>query len=308
MQQDLSGVSEAQNLQLANEEFWVNRLISYHQIPDPYQGLGEVIADNEHKDYTYTLTSEEGAKLRKLCGNDEINVFSFLFSGLSLVLSEFSGVAKTVGLGKMKGLNQVTKLSNSVVQGYAVFATTYLYRLNWNDSTANVFYGQYWTNKNAINEERVQAFVADELFALDFIGKQSSFEVVPSVFQTKSYPELIEIATIKATDKSMAKLQRKYPEFQTKTPLYSTNPLTAKIGKKEGVNGKAKFEVLEQVIDKEGRTQYKKRAEIKVDPDKIWDNTYLAGEEGEMEVTIEATHFTGKADKLYSGMLIRQIK
>ena len=92
-QQDLTDVSETQNLQLANEEFWISRLINHSRIPDPYQGLEGMTVDDGTKEYGYTFTTEQGGKLRKLCGDDDINVYSFLLSGISLLLSEFTDVA-----------------------------------------------------------------------------------------------------------------------------------------------------------------------------------------------------------------------
>ena len=75
---------------------------------------------------------------------------------------------------------------------------------------------------------------------MKYVGKQSAWSDVQStIFTNKEESELIEIATMKASDKAISKLQRVYPEFQTKTPLYTVDPfLTAKIGLKEGLNQK----------------------------------------------------------------------
>ena len=62
------------------------------------------------------------------------------------------------------------------------------------------------------------------------------------------------------------KLQKKYDVFKTKTPLFTGNPITAKIGKKEGLEGGEKFEVLEMNQDpKTGAITYKNIGTIKVD-------------------------------------------
>ena len=116
---------------------------------------------------------------------------------------------------------------------------------------------------------------------------------------------MIEIATVKATDKAIAKLQRKFEAFRTKSPLLSGEPITAKIGLKEGVEKGDKYEVLEIVEDKEGNRRYKSVGVIKVDKNQIWDNRFMANEENNSQ--LEYTTFKGSKNKFAPGMLIRQI-
>jgi len=88
---------------------------------------------------------------------------------------------------------------------------------------------------------------------------------------------LIAKATINSFEAVIAKLQKKYEVFRTKTPLLSGDPITAKIGLKEGLEAGDKFEVLEQVLDeKTGRTTYKRVGKIKVKSGMIWDNRFGA--------------------------------
>jgi hypothetical protein len=121
----------------------------------------------------------------------------------------------------------------------------------------------------------------------------------------KNDDELIAIATKKASDAVIANLQRTYEVFRTKTPLLSGDPISAKIGLKEGLEKGDKYEVLEQIINDEGKTEYKRVGVIKVEKDMIWDNRFMAGEENPSE--IEYTTFRGSKSKYYAGMLIRQI-
>ena len=146
-----------------------------------------------------------------------------------------------------------------------------------------------------------------------------------SLKKKRTDDELVATATNKATDAVIAKLQRDYEVFKTKIPLFSGDPLTAKIGLKEGLEAGDKFEVLEQVLDeKTGRTKYERKGKIKVIGDQIWDNRYNLGEEDLAEADapevpadgktpavaapkVDKTFFKG-GKKFYSGMLIRQIK
>ena len=121
---------------------------------------------------------------------------------------------------------------------------------------------------------------------------------------------LIKRATVRSVEGVFTKLQKKYEVFKPKFPLFTGDPATAKIGKKEGLEGGEKFEVLEQEQDeKTGRTKYNRVSVITVDKKKIWDNRYGAEEESEKSKgkTIDRTYFTG-GKKLYTGQLIRQVK
>ena len=196
-------------------------------------------------------------------------------------------------------------------KGYVVKTTSYLYRLVWDEEAAAIFYNNYWTDKNNPDPAKVSAFNNANEFKLQLIGFQSAWaDVQSTIFTNKSEQDLIRMATIKATDKAIAKLAVKYEEFRTKTPLYSTEPLAAKIGLKEGLEKGDKFEVLEQTINEEGKTEYKRKGIIKVD--EVWDNSLSIEEMEELKkqgklTGNQYTTFKG-AGNYYPGMLIKQIK
>lgn len=196
-------------------------------------------------------------------------------------------------------------------KGYVVRTTSYLYQLEWNDSIAAVFYEEYWMDASNVNRARKAAFDASEIFSLKLIGYEVAWaDLQSTIFTTKTEEELVTIATVRAIDAVIAKLQRKYEVFRTKTPLYSVDPLAAKIGLKEGLEKGDKFEVLEQVMDKRGRTTYKRKGIIRVDKDNIWDNRFMATEEqlaaDNLIPSQDYTVFKGDG-KYYPGWLIRQI-
>lgn len=235
---------------------------------------------------------------------------------------------------------------NNTKDGYTVFTTSHLYKLNWNDTVAAIFYNTHWmydTDSEEQKEAKKKAFEASDIFKLNYIGKaKASTVVIKGMFSRKSDTETIELATIRNVDDVYSKLQKKYDVFKVKTPIYSVGPITARIGMKEGLTGGEKFEVLEQVQDPETKkTTYKKKGVITVDKKLIWDNRQtevpekpksemtpeeleslidraLLGEDVDppAETTEEvneaallgATTFKGGSKKLYPGMLIRQLK
>ena len=171
-------------------------------------------------------------------------------------------------------------------EGYTVYTTSFLYKLNWNDSVQEVFFTELWvepTDADEVKAARAKAFEDTDLFQLEFIGKSKASSVVMPVnnplTNKPSVPakEVLELATVRNIDAVYAKLQKEYEVFKPMTPLYSVKPHTARIGMKEGIEGGEKFEVLEQSIDpKTMRTIYTRKGVITADKKLVWDNRTTA--------------------------------
>ena len=236
-------------------------------------------------DYKYT-NKQEQAKKRK-------GVFNFIKTAASLV-----------GADDIANITDVVTVASDVVgKGYFVRTTTYLYQLVWDDETANTFYQDMWIDKDNPDAGKKAAFDRSNLFKLKYVGSEISRNNLQStIFTSKSNDELIQIATTRAVDKNIGKLQRTFEEFRVKTPLLSGDPLAAKIGTKEGIEKGDKFEVLEQLIDEDGLTSYKRVGTIKVDPKNIWDNGYLAKEQTVAETDAKNNP---KANKKKKGMFTK---
>ena len=223
------------------------------------------------------------------------------------VLSLASTVASYAGNSTMSYAAEGAGLGVGVVgKGYVIKTDAYLFRLVWNEEVASSFYNDYWTDDSHLDPAKVNAFDQSDLFTLEFVGMESAWaDLQSTVFTKKSEEELISIATKKASDAVIAKLQRKFEVFRTKTPLLSGDPISAKIGLKEGLEKGDKYEVLEQTVDKNGRTTYERVGIIKVEKNNIWDNRYMA--EVENPSSTQYTVFKGSKNKFTAGMLIRQI-
>jgi hypothetical protein len=228
----------------------------------------------------------------------------------------------TVGQPQMiidKANKGVDQLYEKTKEGYSIFATSYLYKLVWNDSISTIFFTDMYFEKGGLDNKKKEAFDNSELFKLVFVGDERASGLVTfSLGEKRTEEQIITLSTKRIIDKVYAKLQKKYDVFKTKTPLYTGYPITAKIGMKEGLEGGEKFDVLEQNIDpKTGVATYISVGTIKVDKNLIWDNTIKDGEaapiveavaEGkEAKPIIDRTTFDG-GKKFYSGLLIKQIK
>lgn len=270
-------------------------------------------------DVNIAKQSARGTALLKDAGEELIgNTFIVVTDFRYLNKEDVANTAKKiVGLAKFipgagAAVNISTTATNTALtvagKGYFIKATSYLYRLRWNDSIATLFYNDYWMDDKNYNESKKKAFENSSLFTLEYIGSEvASEQTQSSVFTSKTEEQLIARATTKSVDKVIAKLQRNHDQFKTKTPLYTTDPLTAKIGLKEGLEAGDRYEVLEQVEDEFGKTSYKRVSVITVDKKQIWDNRYMADEENPNNV-YDRTLFIGSSKDLYPGMLIRQIR
>jgi len=255
----------------------------------------------------------------ELIGNTYVIINDFKFTNKEEVAKKVSNAAGWAKLGAsyLPGGSTITNTVDVVDagatiagKGYIIKTTSYLYKLEWNDSVAAVFYNNLWVDQNNLDPDKIAAFEKSGLFKLKLVGYEDAWaDLQSSVFTSKTDQELIYIATIKAVDKAIAKLQRKYEEFRTKTPLTSVDPLTAKIGLKEGLEPNDKYEVLEQTMDENGKISYKRKSIIRVQKGMIWDNTYVPEDaKGQVpQQNINETHFIGSKAGLYPGMLIRQI-
>lgn len=216
-------------------------------------------------DYRYT-NKEDQAKKRK-----------GFFNAISSVASYVPGGDKVMNVATVAGV-----ASDVVGKGYFVKTTSYLYRLVWNDAVANEFYQTLWMDESTYDASKKEAFDTSNLFKLEYVGDEVSRNNLQStIFSSKSNEQLIEIATTKAVDKNIGKLQRAYEEFRVKTPLLFIDPIAAKIGLKEDIEKNDKFEVLEQVLNEDGTTAYQRVGVIQVDGNQIWDNTFMADQANE---------------------------
>ncbi len=245
-------------------------------------------------DITY-IDKEEGAQQAKKAFNIIGNISSVLLGGSSIV-------------------TQVASLGASisdVIAGFTVKITTYLYQLNWNDEIAGTFYNDYYFDKNDLNPEMRKAFDADDVtFGMRYVGSydaRSSKTVMRGIYKPE---EVFRKVCARAIDNNIVELQKEYDEFKVKVPLYSTDPITVKIGKKEGVSVNSKYEVLVTEIDEAtGVKTFKRVGIIQPLPGQIWDNRYMAAEERADGANLDVTTFKKvSGGTFYEGMLVREIK
>lgn len=264
----------------------------------------------------------------ELIGNTFVIINKANFIENELAAAIVYEVSKTA-IATMKEDNPMQKLAKDAARvaaealyertrkGYTVSTMSFLYKLTWNDSISDIFYSDYWVDESmGIEEKKAKKNLFDntDLFSMEFIGMEKATIMVLNLkAENLTTEQIIGEATIRTGNKVFAQMQKEYDVFKPKTPLAQVEKklCTAKIGLKEGLTGKEKFDVLEQFTNKEGLTEYKSIGTLKIEKGMIWDNQYYASEPPviEGEIAIQATHLKGcKVGKHYPGILIRQKK
>lgn len=195
------------------------------------------------------------------------------------------------------------------IKGFKVKINTFLYKLEWTDEQAALFYQEQYASKpDATKRANFEASRGN--YRLKYVGKVESSGGTTSFLGINEDQPIVMVrkACQRAIDENVVDLQRNYEEFRTKSPLLTVEPLTAYVGMKEGVNAKSKFEVLEVVEMENGSHKYNRVGVIEPIENLIWDNRYMAAEEGAQGATLGFTTFRKVSGKDFAkGMLIREM-
>lgn len=208
------------------------------------------------------------------------------------------------------GVFALGNLSKTIdMQGFKVFVTSYLFRLDWNDELEGEFYNNLWMDNNSLIPERREEF--DRWMGkckLNYLGYTTVFSGEMTYVGVSGEKDMFVKLCTRTIDKAISDLQKSFDDFKVFTPLVSTSPLSAYIGVKDGVKENSEYEVLETVMDENGNIDYERVGIIKPVKDKIWNNLYLSVEEGWEAADFGFTTFEKvSGGDFYPGMLIREI-
>lgn len=266
--------------------------------------------------------SIRGNSLLEDAGENLIQNTFVLVNDIEYVDKENTGKAVGAGLkilgqiaAQYTGTQAFEDLGNSLgsiaetLRGFKVKIHTHLYQLEWNEEIADQLYTKWYTSTKDVAKNRDFQNNRGQ-FKLKYIGSQLSKANDISIAGVNlEVPEImVRKACQRALDENIADLQKNFESFKIKTPLLSTEPITADIGLKEGITPNSKFEVLE-VVMKNNKEQTKRVGIITPVADKIWDNRYMASEEKAVNSDLKATTFKKvSGGDFVEGMLIREIK
>ena len=188
----------------------------------------------------------------------------------------------------------------AIMDGYTVVSKTYLFKLKWNEEIEAEFY-KNWGNTEAFEQMN---------FELEYINFQLNETVVNRGIFNKSNsrkPEVvIKQSVMRNIDEAFAKLQKGNDVFKPFVPVFSVEPLAAKIGMKEGLSGGEKFVLMQRVVDpSSGKSTYKKMGNVSVVKNSVWDNRYNLGDENQGNSTQDNITLFKGGKKATPGMLLK---
>lgn len=272
------------------------------------------------------ILAEKSARSSALladAGEDLIGNTFVLVNDIRYIDKSKTGAAIGMGLkvlgavaGAATGNSDFADLGNTygdlaeTYKGFKVKINTFLYKLEWDETTAAIFYKDQYTAKPD-NEKQNNFENGRGSYRLKYVGKVESSGSTTSFIGIKldEPVAMVRKACQRALDENIASLQHEFEEFRTKSPLISAQPITAYVGMKEGVTKDSRFEVLEVMEKDNGMREYKRVGVIEPVDGLIWDNRYMAAEEGVVASSLGFTTFKKvSGGDFFPGMLIREIK
>lgn len=164
-----------------------------------------------------------------------------------------------------------TPVEKRVLNGFQSSLNSYVFKLDFNDSVAAVFFQDYWTGENDPNKQaKVQAFenakfpfisVSNHHTTLSSTQYNPGQSLAPKV--QKPANELIDQLGTMAVESVVTAIEKKNQEFRVKSMVSAVNPISAKIGKKEGLKFDQRYFVLENKTKSNGDITSKRVAVIK---------------------------------------------
>lgn len=158
--------------------------------------------------------------------------------------------------------------------GYSVQTNTYLYKLDWNEDVNNKFYEQCW--KGSLDD-----LIKSGLCKLTFVGHEKSRAGVRKGIASKaSVDSLIVRAVQRSLDENIARLQSKYEDFRTLTPVLGVDTekgeIYAEIGLRENLVPGDEYELVQY---DEIKGDYKSLGKFKPVEGQIYNNCVDADDE-----------------------------
>jgi hypothetical protein len=210
----------------------------------------------------------------------------------------------------IKTLSEANSSSASLYEGYQCQFDCYVFRLDWTDSVAAVFYNDYWVDATMPNADKVKKFETAK-FPVKYVTRtKNMFGNIEST-QQKDHSKIF-FGPVLSDDQLFAglfdevvnitnvSLAKENEDFKVKISVFSTSPLSAKIGLKEGLSLDKRFFVLEIEQDSKGNKIAKRKAVVRAST-KITDNRQVASGKSQT-----SRFYQVAGGKIWEGMLMQE--
>lgn len=164
-----------------------------------------------------------------------------------------------------------TETENRVLNGFRGSLNSYLFKLDFNDSVAAVFFQDYWVSGNESDKEsRIAAF---ENAKFPFVALTKQHNVVSSTQYNpgqklapktqKSEDELLDGMAKTSLESVITGIENRNEAFRVKAMVSDVKPISAKIGKKEGLKFDQRYFVYENRERRNGKLYSKRIGVVK---------------------------------------------
>lgn len=210
-----------------------------------------------------------------------------------------------------KDVKTMTEANMDQFNGWKATVIGYLYKIDYNAEIQNTLYDAwiYDDDTPQVKEEKKKKF--DQIqFPITYVAQTEVIAIASQLeggsqlgrfIKQKSLDQLLSEMVQKGYEESLYYLEKKYEDFRVKTPIYQTNPLRVKIGKKEGVKTDNRYFAYEYVYDENTNTSKQKFRGVIRSTSNIVDNRQVAT--GDMGTT---KFYQTSGRKLHTGYLLQQ--
>ena len=192
--------------------------------------------------------------------------------------------------------------------GFQASVNSYLLKLDFSDSVAALFFRDYWVGENDPNKAaKIAAFdnakfpfiaVSNQHNSVSATQSNPGQSSAPDVQKTKN--ELLDQMGTSAVEMVMTTIERQKEDFRVKAMVSNVKPISAKIGKKEGLKFDQRYFVRENKTKQNGAITSSRVAVVK--SMKVVDNRKVTT--GQTEPSSFYQIAGGKVDNL--GMFLEQ--
>jgi hypothetical protein len=158
-----------------------------------------------------------------------------------------------------------------VFNGFSGKLNSYLYKLDFNEEQAALFFQDMWISGNAADNLQRKALFEKTNFPLIYLNAFSTDvmatqlnpdqKLAPKVQKTPA--ELLTMFLETGVQQSLYQIEKTNESFRVKAMIYKTRPIAVKIGRKEGLKFDQRYFVYENRQNRKGQTYSVRKGVIK---------------------------------------------
>lgn len=243
----------------------------------------------------------------------KLGIAKLMDAGEELLNNSFIIVVDVNDLIDMEEVyNRLQKDSKTTIartkNGFKATVSTYVYRINFNDTINAVFWNELWANPNDPDLAKRKAKFDKYNFPVTYYTRSSTMveasqynagqSLAPKVQATQE--QLLLKLLQDGINNNQASIEKSIEEFKVKASIFSTHPLEAKIGKKEGLKTDHRYFVYEMQQDKSGIITAKRKGVVRATQYIVDNRTVSTGN------TKTSRFYQVAGGKLDEGMLLQQ--